>query len=378
MLMIRRLAVLLSSLLSLAVCAAPIIPPAPQIAAKAWLLQDVQSGAVLASHDLEQRIEPASLTKLMTAYLTFGALKEGRLKRDAMLTVSETAWKAEGSRMFLDPRKPAMVEDLIKGMIVQSGNDACITLAEAIAGSEQAFATMMTQTAKRLGMLNTNFVNATGLPDPNHYTTVHDLATLATTLIRDFPEEYKYYSMKEFTYAGITQPNRNRLLWLDPNVDGVKTGHTESAGYCLIASTKRDNRRLLSVVVGTDSDAARASESQKLLNYGLQFFETVRYYKADQPVSTFRIYKGNDSKLNVGFISDFYVTLPRGTTRNIKADVIAKQPLLAPVSRGQMVATLRLSQDGQTLAEYPMAALKTIEVAGLLGRLWDNLMLLFK
>lgn len=352
--------------------------PPPQIEARAWLLLDAQSGAVLSQREADATIEPASLTKLMTAYLTFEALRDGRLKRDQMLTVSEKAWKAEGSRMFLDPRAPAKVEDLILGMIVQSGNDASLTLAEAIAGDEFRFAERMNQTARRLGMRNTNFVNATGLPDPKHRTTARDLATLALALIRDFPNEYKLYSIREFTYAGITQPNRNRLLWLDPNVDGLKTGHTDSAGYCLIASTRRAQRRLLSVVLGANSDIARATESQKLLNYGLEHFETLPLYKAGQAVTSYRVYKGRGSKLDVGFLRDFHVTLPRGSAGRVKAEVIAKQPLLAPIDKGQAVATLRLKLNDVPFADYPVVALQPIPVSNIFGRMWDSLMLLFK
>jgi D-alanyl-D-alanine carboxypeptidase (penicillin-binding protein 5/6) len=368
---------LLACSLSLSAGAAE-VPPPPQIDARAWLLVDVQSGTTLAARDADRKIEPASLTKLMTAYLTFKALKEGRLQRDQMLRVSEKAWKAEGSRMFLDPKQPARVEDLIKGMIVQSGNDACITLAEGIAVTEENFVGMMNQAARRLGMTRTHFVNATGLPHPEHTSTARDLAQLAMAFIREHPQEYKYYAIKEFSYAGITQPNRNRLLWLDPNVDGVKTGHTESAGFCLIASTRRDNRRLLSVVLGTASDAARATESQKLLNYGLEFFETVRLYPARKPVSVFRIYKGRGSDLGVGFLHDFNVTVPRGVASHLKAEVIAKQPFMAPVSEGQTVAMLRVSNDGKPLAEYPLVALQSVPVASLFGRMWDSLMLMFK
>jgi D-alanyl-D-alanine carboxypeptidase (penicillin-binding protein 5/6) len=354
------------------------LPQAPRIEARAWLLIDAQSGAVLAQNDAERSVEPASLTKLMTAYLTFSALKEGTLRRDQMLTTSEKAWKAEGSRMFLDPRKPAKVSDLILGMIVQSGNDASLTLAEAIGGTEPGFVELMNRTASRLGMRNTHFANATGLPHPEHRTTARDLATLSLALIRDFPNEYKHYSIKEFTYAGITQPNRNRLLWLDPNVDGLKTGHTESAGYCLIASTHRDQRRLLSVVLGTGSDVARATESQKLLNFGLQHYETWPLYKGGQAVSTFRVYKGRGSALQAGFLNDFYVTLPKDSARRIKAEVIAKQPLLAPVEKGQAIATLRLKLDDAPFAEYPMVALQSVPVSNIFGRLWDSLMLMFK
>ncbi len=371
------LLLLLCSLVLPARAALP-VPPPPQIDAHAWLLIDFDSGLSLAEKDADGKVEPASLTKLMTAYLAFAAIKEGRLRMDQELPVSEKAWKAEGSRMFLDPRKPAKVEDLLKGMIVQSGNDACITLAEAIAGSEEGFAAMMNAMAKKMGLTGTHYVNATGLPDPQHYTTARDLARLASTLIRDFPEYYKYYSMREYTYNGISQPNRNRLLYMDPSVDGMKTGHTESAGYCLITSAKRDKRRLLSVVLGTDSDRARAMESQKLLNYGFQFFETVRLYPAMQTVSKLRIYKGSDSELKAGFLRDFYVTVPRGTAAKIQAQFVSKQPLLAPVERGQQVGTLRLFADGQPIGDYPLVALEGVPVAGILGRGWDSLLLMFQ
>ena len=354
------------------------VPPPPQIEARAWLLIDAASGLPLAEKNPDAKVEPASLTKLMTAYLAFSAIKEGRLKPDQELPVSEKAWRAEGSRMFLDPKKPAKVDDLLKGMIVQSGNDACIVLAEAIAGSEESFAHLMNQMAKRLGMTGTHYVNATGLPDPQHYTTARDLSKLANVLIRDFPEQYKIYAMREFAYNGITQPNRNRLLFMDPSVDGVKTGHTESAGYCLIASAKREQRRLLSVVLGTGSDTARATESQKLLNYGFQFFETARLYPANQAVTSLRIYKGKGSQVKAGFTGDFYVTVPRGAAKAIQAQLITQQPLLAPVKRGQKLGTLRLTANGQPVGDYPLLALEDIEVAGILGRGWDNILLMFK
>lgn len=354
------------------------VPPPPQIEANAWLLVDFDSGKALAENNPDLKIEPASLTKLMTAYLTFSALKEGRLTLDQTLPVSEKAWRVEGSRMFLDPRKPASVEDLLRGVIVQSGNDACIVLAEAIAGSEDAFASMMNTMAKKLGMSNTHFLNATGLPHAQHLTTARDLSRLASALIRTFPEFYKFYSLKEFTYNGITQPNRNRLLYIDPSVDGFKTGHTESAGYCLIASAKREKRRLLSVVLGTKSDMARAMESQKLLNYGFQFFETVKLYNAGQAVTTLRMYKGSASQVKAGFTYDFHVTVPRGSGNRIMAQMISQQPLLAPVRRGQRLGTLRLTVDGESVGDYPLLALETVPVAGILGRGWDNILLLFK
>jgi D-alanyl-D-alanine carboxypeptidase (penicillin-binding protein 5/6) len=368
---------LLSGLVFSAHAALP-VAPAPQIEARAWLLIDSDSGLPLAQKTPDAKVEPASLTKLMTAYLAFSAIKEGRLTLTQALPVSENAWRAEGSRMFLDPKKPAVVEDLLKGMIVQSGNDACVTLAEAIAGSEEAFAAMMNDMAKRLGMGRTHFVNATGLPHPNHFTSAKDLSVLATALIRDFPEFYKIYALKEFAYNGITQPNRNRLLFMDPSVDGVKTGHTDSAGYCLIASAKRENRRLLSVVLGAKSDAARAMESQKLLNYGFQFFETMKLYPANQSVTSLRLYKGKGSEVKAGFIRDFHVTVPRGTGKRIQAQLITQQPLLAPISRGQRLGTLRLTVDGAAVGDYPLLALENVEVAGILGRGWDNILLMFK
>ena len=355
----------------------PVAPP-PAIEAKAWLLIDAQSGQSLAERDADARVEPASLTKLMTAYLAFGAIRDGRLALNQPLVVSEKAWRAEGSRMFLDPKRPVVVEDLLKGMIVQSGNDACIVLAEAIAGSEQQFAAMMNDMAKKMGMKNTHFVNATGLPHAEHYTTARDLARLATTLIRDFPEFYKIYSIKEYSYNNITQPNRNRLLWLDPNVDGVKTGHTESAGFCLIASSTRDRRRLLSVVLGAGSDTARATESQKLLNYGFQAYETARLYSANQAVARIRLYKGSENEVQAGFLQDFHVSVPRGTAGRIKAELQFINPMLAPVSLGQKVATLRLTLDGQPVGDFPLQALKTVSTASIIGRTWDGMLLMFK
>jgi D-alanyl-D-alanine carboxypeptidase (penicillin-binding protein 5/6) len=372
------------ALLSLLFClASPVradlpVPPPPQVEARAWLLIDAASGLPLAEKNPDAKVEPASLTKLMTAYIAFASIKEGRLVLNQALPVSEKAWKAEGSRMFLDPKQPATVENLLKGMIVQSGNDACIVLAESIAGSEESFAGLMNQMAKKLGMTATHYVNATGLPHPQHTTTARDLAVLAAALIRDFPDFYKYYAMKEFAYNGISQPNRNRLLFMDPSVDGVKTGHTESAGYCLIASAKREQRRLLSVVLGAGSDGARAMESQKLLNYGFQFFETVKLYPADQAVSRLRIYKGKGGEVKAGFLSDFHVTVPRGTSKGIQAQLITQQPLLAPVKRGQKLGTLRLSVNGQAVGDYPLLALEDIAVTGILGRGWDNILLMFK
>lgn len=370
----------LSLLLSTAAIAEPLTTP--DVAARTWLLVDHSSGQTLAENEADARIEPASLTKLMTAYLTFGALKQGAIKGDQEIQVSEKAWKAPGSRMFIEPRKPVTIDQLVHGMIVQSGNDACVALAEAIAGTEEAFVQRMNLEARRLGLAATHYTNATGLPDPQHYTTARDLTRLVQALIRDFPDYYPIYSQKEFTYNGITQPNRNRLLWLDPTVDGVKTGHTESAGFCLIASGKRGPRRLISVVLGADSDNLRAQESQRLLNYGFLNFDSVRLYAKEKPISQLRVFKGSDSTVPAGFLDDFVLSLPRGMSDRLKAELVSRQPLLAPVQKGQEIATLKLSLDEggemKPYGEYPVVALDAVPVAGIFGRAWDSLMLWFQ
>lgn len=353
------------------------VPPAPPIAAKAYLLVDFNTGKQLAAHDVEMRVDPASLTKLMTAYLTFTALKQGRIRPHQQVPVSVRAWKTIGSRMFIEPRKPVTVQQLLNGMIVQSGNDASIALAEAVAGSEEVFVQLMNREAQRLGLKHTHFVNATGLPDPQHYSTAGDLALLASAIIRDFPKYYELYSQKEFTYNNIKQANRNRLLWTDPTVDGVKTGHTESAGYCLITSAKRGEHRLLSVVLGAASERARAVESQKLLNYGFQFYESFRVQAKNQPVATLEVFKGKADTVKAGFLADVYVTLPKGQRSKLKASVESLQPLLAPIAAGQRVGTMKISVDGKTYRELPVVALENVPAAGILGRSWDSLRLLF-
>ncbi|MDP2784653.1 MAG: D-alanyl-D-alanine carboxypeptidase family protein [Sulfurimicrobium sp.] len=354
------------------------LPPAPPIAARAYLLADFQSGRLLVQQGINDRVEPASLTKLMTAYLTFTALKQGRIKMDQVLPVSEKAWRTEGSRMFIEINRPVTVNELIHGMIIQSGNDACITLAEGIAGSEEVFAQMMNQQAVRLGMKNTHYMNSTGLPHPQHYTTAYDLSLLAAAIIRDFPEDYKFYSMKEYRYNNITQPNRNRLLWLDPSVDGMKTGHTESAGFCLIATSKREPMRLISVVLGASSDHVRATESQKLLNYGFQFFESKRLYAKNQTISTLPVWKGSEKTLRAGVSQDLLVTLPKGYYSRLKATVTSKQPLLAPISAGQVVGTIQLTLDDKPFASYPLVALDNVAMGNVFGRALDSVKLWFK
>ncbi len=372
----RFVLVLLFSLLSSAVMAQSV--PAPALAAKAWVLVDHATGQILADKDADARIEPASLTKLMTAYLTFSALKAGTIAPDQVVPVSEKAWRMEGSRMFIEPRKPVTVDELIRGVIVQSGNDACVALAELLAGSEEAFAVLMNREAQRLGMVNTNFTNSSGLPDPQLYTTARDLAVLASAIVRDHPAFYSLYSLKEFTYNGIKQPNRNRLLYLDPTVDGMKTGHTNAAGYCLVSTALRGPRRLISVVLGAESDNIRAQESLKLLNYGFQFYDTVKLYAADEALSQFRVWKGQANEVPVGFTSDFMMSLPKDQSQKVQVTLESRQPLVAPLQKGQEVGTLKLALDGKPLGEYRVAALQDVPLAGFFGRLWDALMMWIK
>lgn len=348
------------------------------LAANAWLLMDHQTGQVLTAHNPDERIEPASLTKLMTAYVTFSALRAGEISLEQEVTVSERAWRMIGSRMFIEPGRPVTVEQLVNGMIVQSGNDACVALAELIAGSEEAFTHLMNREAQRLGMRNTNFANSSGLPDEQLFTTASDLALLASALVRDFPEYYPRYSQKEYTYNDITQPNRNRLLWQDSTVDGMKTGYTRAAGYCLVSTALRGPRRLISVVLGAESESVRAQESLKLLNYGFQFFDTVRLYGAEEEMSRVQVWKGIVNDVPVGFLDDFLMSVPKDGAQRIDAALASHQPVMAPIQRGQELGTLTLSIDGRLLGEYPVVALQDVEVAGFFGRLWDALRLWIK
>ena len=354
-------------------------PSAPAIVGKAWLVADMSSGQVLVAEKADERFDPASLTKIMTAYLVFAALRDRKLALEQRVKVSEKAWRAPGSRMYLRAGAQVSIDELIRGMVVQSGNDACMALAEAVAGSEEAFVQMMNKEAERLGMRNTRFRNASGLPDPQHYSTAHDLYLVSAALIRDFPELYgQYYQQKEFRYNNITQPNRNRLLWVDPSVDGVKTGHTEAAGYCLIASSRRGERRLLSVLLGSTSESARAQESLKLLNWGYQFFDSVKLHGARQEVKILEVWKGAAKTVKAGFTSDLVLTVPKGEAQKLKAELLSTQPLLAPVAQGQRVGSLRVSLDGKPLGEYPLVALEAVPAAGILGRAWDTLRLWLK
>ena len=366
---------------SIAASSQTVVPAAvapPSIAAKAYLLIDVLSGQTLVAVNADEPREPTPLTKLMTAYLVFRALKDQELTPPQMATVSQKAWRAEGSRMFIDPKKAVSVDELLHGEIVQSGNDAAIALAEVTAGSEEAFVERMNREAARIGMKGTRFVNATGLPAPQQVSTATDLGLIAAAIIRDFPEFYALYSIKEYRYNNITQSNRNRLLWSDPYVDGVKTGFTEGAGYCLIASAKRGPRRLLAVVLGASSDTARASEAQKLLNYGFQFYDTVQLYQNGAQVSALKVWKGAADSVPAGFIADQYVTLPKGQAQQLKLTLEAVEPLLAPIARGQRVGIVKVTLDAKPVGEYPLVALAEIPLASLFGRAWDTVRLWFK
>jgi D-alanyl-D-alanine carboxypeptidase (penicillin-binding protein 5/6) len=305
------------------------------------------------------------------------ALRDGKLKRDQVVPVSEKAWKAIGSRMFIEPKRPVTVNELLHGMVIQSGNDASIALAEAVAGTEEAFVGMMNAEARRLGLANTHYVNSTGLPDAAHTTTVEDLASLTSALIRDFPADYPLNAVKDYTYNKIKQPNRNRLLWLDKAIDGVKTGHTESAGYCLIASRNDGVRRLTAVVVGTASDQARVQETLALLHYGYRAYEAVKLYDKDQALSQLKVYKSSRDTVGAGFNKDFVISLPPGaaTSGRLKVEVTSRQPLIAPVRQGDDVATLHLQLDGKPFGEYPLIAVGDAPVAGPFGRAWDSIKL---
>ncbi|MDR1855453.1 MAG: D-alanyl-D-alanine carboxypeptidase [Azoarcus sp.] len=352
--------------------------PAPVLAAKSWILIDQSTGQTLAGNDSDARIEPASLTKLMTAYLTFSALKAGTISEQQMVLVSEKAWRQEGSRMFIQVGTEVSVSELIRGVIVQSGNDASTALAELIGGSVEGFAALMNREAERLGMKNTHFTNPTGLPDPQLYTTARDLSKLASAIIRDFPQYFPIYSMQSYTYNNIAQPNRNRLLFIDPTVDGMKTGHTDSAGFCLVSTARRGERRLVSVVLGAASDNVRAQESLKLLNYGFQAFDTVRVYPAGQTISKFRVWKGQNDEVSVGFDHDLILSLPREKVKQIGATLESRQPLIAPLAKGQEVGTLKLTVAGEPYGEYPVVVQDEVPLAGFFKRLWDAIKLWFK
>ena len=362
------------------------MPQAPDVAAKAYLLLDITANQVLAAKDLDTAVEPASLTKLMTAYLVFDALKSRKLDLKQTLSVSERAWKMPGSRMFIDPTMKVPVEDLLKGMIVQSGNDATMALAEGVGGSADHFVQMMNDQAKALGMKQTRYMNPEGLMAPGHITSVRDLSILATRLVRDFPEYVPYYAIKKYRYPGTpaaNESNRNLLLFRDPSVDGLKTGHTLAAGYCLVATAKRDfpnvgGRRLLSIVVGADSENARANESQKLLNWGYTAFDAVKLFDANQPVAMPAVWKGKDDVLKLGSFQHVIVAVPAGSAAQVKTQVVRPDPLVAPFSKGQAVGSLKVLRGDQPLLTVPLVALEAVEQAGVFGRAWDALRLWIK
>jgi len=359
--------------------AAPaIVPAAPTVAAEAWLLIDHNSGRVLAEQNSQQRVEPASLTKLMTAYLVLYEMRNGSIAASDQVRVSEKAWRMKGSRMFIEVNNLVSVEELLKGMIIQSGNDATVALAEHVAGTEGAFVELMNQHARTMGMTGTHFTNSTGWPDPEHYTTPHDLAILSRALIRDFPEHYSWYRIKEYTYNSIRQFNRNRLLWLDDRVDGIKTGHTESAGYCLVASAQQDDMRLISVVLGTGSENARASASRKLLNYGFRFYETFLLHHAKEPLQNMRIWKGEQETLPLGLQNDLYITIPRGQRNKVKANMTLETMLVAPAKKGQAYGSVNIMLGDEELSQQPLVALEDVPEGGLWRQMVDTVMLMFQ
>jgi D-alanyl-D-alanine carboxypeptidase (penicillin-binding protein 5/6) len=351
------------------------VPAAPQLGANSYLLMDFNSGRIIVEKDPDMQVEPASITKLMTAYVVFHELREGNISLDEMVTISENAWRTGGSRMFIDPTMQVSVEDLLRGMVIQSGNDASVALAEHVAGSEEAFASLMNHFAEQLGMTATNYVNSTGLPDPQHYTTARDVAILSLATIRDFPEYYPWYSEKEFTFNNIRQHNRNTLLWRDPAIDGLKTGHTEAAGYCLASSAKQDGMRLVSAVMGSSSESSRASESQTLLNYGFRFFETVQLYKAGQELANARVWKGLTEQVELGLDEDLFVTIPRGRYDDLEAQVELEPQLTAPLDAGAVVGTISVKLGDELVASRELHTLSPVEEAGFFGSMWDSMKL---
>ncbi|QKT02879.1 D-alanyl-D-alanine carboxypeptidase [Ectothiorhodospiraceae bacterium 2226] len=369
---------LLLALLTAPVGASSIIPAAPAIAAKGYLLMDFHSGQVLAEENADAPLEPASLTKIMTAYVVFHELAQGNIALDDEVLVSEKAWRMPGSRMFIEVNNRVSVEDLLKGMIIQSGNDASVALAEHVAGGEDAFALLMNNHARQLGMNHSNFLNSTGLPQADHITTARDMALLARALIERFPEYYGWYSERSFTYNGITQHNRNRLLWRDESVDGFKTGHTNAAGYCLVASGQRGDMRLISVLLGAANENARAAESHKLLNYGFRFFETHRLYAANEALTDIRIWRGAAETLPVGLTEPLYITVPRGQYDNLKATMAIDGQIVAPTEKGREHGFVHVTLGDRELASRPLVALDDVGEGGLWQRLVDNVKLMFQ
>jgi len=358
--------------------AAPIVPAAPELAASSYLLIDASSGAVLVEHNADEALPPASLTKMMTSYIASQEIKRGQIGESDPVLVSEKAWRMGGSKMFIKVGNQVPVIDLLRGVIIQSGNDASIALAEHIAGSEDAFADMMNGQAKRLGMNNSYFVNATGWPAEGHYSSARDLAILARAIIEDDPKEhYKIYGEKEFVWNEIRQPNRNLMLWRDSTVDGLKTGHTEEAGYCLVASAKREDMRLISVVMGTTSEQARAAETQKLLTWGFRFFETKTFYQPGQVISTARVWKGQQEQVDLGLQNGLQLTLPKGQLDRLEAGVTMQTPIQAPIKAGDVLGQVEVKLGDEIVHSAPLVALSDVAEAGFVGRLWDSVRLFF-
>ncbi|WP_086481324.1 D-alanyl-D-alanine carboxypeptidase family protein [Oceanospirillum sanctuarii] len=377
---IRAKAVVIFSILGLflsVTAQAALIPAPPKLAAKSYILIDADSGRILVNHNADKRLPPASLTKMMTAYLVESEISKHNLSPEDKVRVSVKAWKAPGSRMFIKEGDFVAIQDLLKGIIIQSGNDASIAVAEHIGGSEAAFADLMTQHAQMMGMENTQFLNATGLPKEGHYSSAHDLAILANHIINDFPDLYSVYSQQYFTYNGIRQANRNRLLWRDKSVDGLKTGHTDEAGYCLVSSAKRGDMRLISVVMGTSSEEARARESQKLLAYGFRYFETLKPYSAGDVLNEPKVWGGQQEDVKLGIRDDLDITIPRGQAKRLTAKLNVNKVIKAPISEGQKMGVLQISLDDEILAERPLIALESVEQGGFFKRLWDSIVLFF-
>lgn len=354
------------------------IPAPPSVDASGYVLVDFNSGHVLVEGNARERMEPASLTKLMTSYIVFNELRLGNVSLDDQVTVSEKAWRTQGSRSFVQVNTRVSLETLLKGVIVQSGNDASVALAEHIAGSEEAFAELMNNYARALNMTGTHYVNSTGLPHPEHYTSAADLALLMQALIRQFPDYYEWYSLKEYTHNGITQPNRNRLLWRDPSVDGGKTGHTDSAGYCLVTSAKRENMRLISVVLGTRSEEARMQETQKLLNYGFRFFETHLLHSAAEPLTKARVWQGEIQEIPLGIEQDLYVTIPRNSRDKLETGFNVNGGILAPIHKGDQLGRLEVRLDGEDIAVRPLIAVRDIVEGSFAQRLTDRVLMFFQ
>lgn len=362
---------------SLVLAALP-LPEPPEINAKSYLLIDINSGQVLAERNSVKKTEPASITKLMTAYIAFSEIKRGNVKVEDRVLISEKAWRTPGSRMFVEVGKNVPVEALLKGLIIQSGNDAAVALAEHIAGNETTFAAWMNQYAADLGMSQTSYANSTGLPDESHYSSAADIATLARSMIEDFPEFYPLYSQKSYTWNKIKQANRNKLLWRDASVDGLKTGHTESAGYCLVASAERDGMRLVSVVLGSSSESTRARASQALLNYGFRFYETIKLHEAAATVGEANVWKGAQDTVKVGMRDPVFVTIPRGRKDNLKQEPTFMSRAIAPISSGQELGKLRITLDGRLVHEAPLLALTAVPEGSLWKRLSDEARLFFE